>query len=52
MGGHISPQPEKANMAVIDTFAGPSLSSKTFLSPCMLKLFQPFGIIENLIHHH
>jgi len=33
MGGHIIPEAEKANMAVMDTSARPLSASYTFLSP-------------------
>ena len=33
MGGHIIPEAEKANMAVMDAFARPLSTSYTFLFP-------------------
>jgi len=38
MGGHISPESEKVNMAVKDAFARPVSTSYTFLSPWHTKL--------------
>ena len=43
MGGHISPEAEKVNTAVMDTSAGPQSTSYTFLSPLYAKPFPVFG---------
>jgi hypothetical protein len=51
MGGNISPPAEKVNMA-FTLLQGFHQVQTHFCPLCMLKLFQPLGIIENLIHHH
>jgi hypothetical protein len=49
VGGHISPESEKVNIAVKDAFGGSVSTSYTFLSPWLTKLEIMLG---SLIHHH
>jgi hypothetical protein len=52
MGGHIIPEGEKVNKALMFTFARCLSSSYAFLFPLHAKTFQSLEKIGNFIYHH